>query len=100
HRALIFSQFVDFLKMARTLVEARGLSYQYLDGSTPLPERRRRVEAFQAGEGHLFPTVEEKVLDLHETKRELADSLLAEADGASHLSTEDLLNLLQQAVAS
>jgi hypothetical protein len=33
---------------------ARGVSDQYLDGSTPSAERERRVAAFQAGEADLF----------------------------------------------
>ena len=35
-------------------MDAAGISYQYLDGSTPAAERSRRVAAFQAGEGDLF----------------------------------------------
>nr|VFJ66367.1 MAG: Helicase conserved C-terminal domain-containing protein [Candidatus Kentron sp. DK] len=29
-------------------------AYQYLDGSTPPKERKRRVDAFQAGKGDIF----------------------------------------------
>ncbi|MBN6741621.1 DEAD/DEAH box helicase [Acidithiobacillus sp. MC6.1] len=54
HKALVFSQFVDFLTLLRAPLDASGLAYQYLDGSTPAAERDRRVAAFQAGEGHLF----------------------------------------------
>ncbi len=54
HKALVFSQFVDFLTLLRSPLEASGIAYQYLDGSTPAAERDRRVSAFQAGEGHLF----------------------------------------------
>ena len=135
HKALVFSQFVDFLSLLREPLDEAGIAYQYLDGSTPAAERTRRVEAFQNGEGHLFlislkaggfglnltvadyvviadpwwnpaaedqasgrahrigqqrpvtvyrlvntGTLEEKILTLHQTKRELADSVL-EADG-------------------
>ncbi len=39
HRALIFSQFTSFLKKAAAQLDARGIAYCYLDGST-----RRRAE--------------------------------------------------------
>ena len=135
HKALVFSQFVDFLSLLREPLDAAGIAYQYLDGSTPSAERTRRVDAFQNGEGDLFlislkaggfglnltvadyvviadpwwnpaaedqasgrahrigqqrpvtvyrlvnnGTLEEKILTLHQTKRELADSVL-ENDG-------------------
>ena len=135
HKALVFSQFVDFLSLLREPLDEAGIAYQYLDGSTPAAERTRRVEAFQGGDGDLFlislkaggfglnltvadyvviadpwwnpaaedqasgrahrigqqrpvtvyrlvntGTLEEKILTLHQTKRELADSVL-EADG-------------------
>ena len=54
HRALVFSQFVKHLDVVREALDARGITYQYLDGSTPAPERQRRVDAFQNGEGDLF----------------------------------------------
>jgi superfamily II DNA or RNA helicase len=54
HKALVFSQFVDFLKLLAARLDAVGLRYQYLDGSTPAAERGKRVAAFQRGEGDLF----------------------------------------------
>jgi superfamily II DNA or RNA helicase len=54
HKALVFSQFVDFLGLLREPLDAAGIAYQYLDGSTPAPERTRRVQAFQEGTGDLF----------------------------------------------
>jgi SNF2 family DNA or RNA helicase len=54
HRALVFSQFVDFLGLVREQLDERGISYQYLDGSTPRPRRQEAVDAFQAGESTLF----------------------------------------------
>ena len=54
HRALVFSQFVDHLALLREALDARGVSYQYLDGSTPVRKRAAAVKAFQAGEGELF----------------------------------------------
>ena len=32
----------------------RGITYQYLDGSSPAPQREKAVNAFQAGKGDLF----------------------------------------------
>lgn len=49
HKALVFSQFVDFLTLLREPLDGAGVAYQYLDGSTPAAERTRRVNAFQAG---------------------------------------------------
>ena len=54
HRALVFSQFTDYLDIVRKMVEGKGWSMQYLDGATPLKERGRRVDAFQNGEGDFF----------------------------------------------
>jgi superfamily II DNA or RNA helicase len=54
HKALVFSQFVDFLTLLKAPLDAAGIRYQYLDGSTPAAERTRRVAAFQAGTGDLF----------------------------------------------
>ncbi len=152
HKALVFSQFVDFLSLLREPLDEAGIAYQYLDGSTPAAERTRRVEAFQNGEGHLFlislkaggfglnltvadyvviadpwwnpaaedqasgrahrigqqrpvtvyrlvntGTLEEKILTLHQTKRELADSVL-ESDGetvAAVPMARELLSLMR-----
>ncbi len=54
HKALIFSQFVKHLKLVEEWVKSKGISYQYLDGQTPLKKREQRINAFQAGEGELF----------------------------------------------
>ena len=54
HKALVFSQFVDFLTLLREPLDAAGVAYQYLDGSTPVADRERRINAFQAGKGDLF----------------------------------------------
>jgi SNF2 family DNA or RNA helicase len=54
HKALVFSQFVDHLSLLRRHLDERGIRYQYLDGATPMQERKRRVDAFQAGDGDLF----------------------------------------------
>ncbi|MEY3052244.1 MAG: hypothetical protein RLY31_2029 [Bacteroidota bacterium] len=149
HKALIFSQFVKHLKIVEDWVRSQGIPYQYLDGSTPLPQRDRAITAFQQGEGdvflislkaggfglnltaadyviHLDPwwnpavedqasdrahrigqqrpvtvyrmvsedTIEEKIVQLHLEKRELADSLLEGGEMAGKLSAEELLALL------
>ncbi|NHZ44127.1 DEAD/DEAH box helicase [Massilia aquatica] len=54
HKVLVFSQFVDHLTLIRKHLDERGIKYQYLDGSTPMQERKKRVDAFQAGEGDVF----------------------------------------------
>jgi SNF2 family DNA or RNA helicase len=54
HKALVFSQFTDFLALLRERLDMAGLTYQYLDGSTPAAERTKRVAAFQAGASDLF----------------------------------------------
>ncbi len=150
HKALVFSQFVDHLSLIRQELDARGVRYQYLDGSTPMAERQVRVNAFQSGDGDVFlislkaggtglnltaadyvihmdpwwnpavedqasdrahrigqtrpvtiyrlvakDTIEEKIVDLHKTKRALADSLLEGADMAAKMSADDMLELLR-----
>jgi SNF2 family DNA or RNA helicase len=54
HRALVFSQFVDFLALLREHLEERAIRYEYLDGSTPQAERQARVASFQEGDAPLF----------------------------------------------
>ncbi len=54
HRALVFSQFTDYLAIVRKTITAHGWTHCYLDGSTPTPERARLVDAFQSGEGDFF----------------------------------------------
>ena len=54
HKALVFSQFVDHLSILREYLDGKGIAYQYLDGQTPANERKKRVEAFQNGQGEVF----------------------------------------------
>jgi len=151
HKALVFSQFVDHLSLTRAELDARGVRYQYLDGATPMQQRKVRVDAFQAGDGDVFlislkaggtglnltaadyvihmdpwwnpavedqasdrahrigqtrpvtiyrlvaqQTIEEKIVDLHKTKRALADSLLEGSDLAARMSADDILALLKE----
>jgi SNF2 family DNA or RNA helicase len=151
HKALVFSQFVGHLKILREFLDARNVDYRYLDGSTPPRERKREVDAFQAGWGDLFlislkagglglnltaadyvihmdpwwnpavedqasdrahrigqlrpvtvyrlvtkNTIEEKIVKLHQDKRDLASSLLEGSDMVGRMSTEDLLRLIRE----
>ncbi len=54
HKALVFSQFVDHLTILREYLDGQKIAYQYLDGSTPAKQRKKRVDAFQQGEGDVF----------------------------------------------
>ncbi len=152
HKALVFSQFVDHLSIVREYLDRKGISYQYLDGSTPTAKRPDIVRAFQAGQGDLFlislraggqglnltaadyvihldpwwnpavedqasdrshrigqqhpvtiyrlvteNTIEEKIIALHHSKRDLADSLLAGTDVSGKISAEELLRIIREA---
>jgi SNF2 family DNA or RNA helicase len=52
HRALVFSQFTSYLDLVRADLEAHGIAYEYLDGST----RRRSevISAFRQGTAPVF----------------------------------------------
>ena len=54
HKALVFSQFTGYLSIIRDTCDKTGIKYQYLDGATPMKERQKRVDAFQAGDGDVF----------------------------------------------
>lgn len=54
HQALIFSQFVDVLKLVEQRLKKRGIAYCYLDGSMSSNKRKQQVDKFQAGEAPLF----------------------------------------------
>ena len=151
HKVLVFSQFVDHLSLIRAHLDANGISYQYLDGSTSMADRKKRVDAFQAGIGDVFlislkaggvginltaadyvihmdpwwnpavedqasdrahrmgqlrpvtiyrlvarHTIEEGIVDLHQHKRDLADSLLEGSDVSGRMSAGEMLNMLQE----
>lgn len=53
-RALIFSQFTGMLALIRAELEGRGVTYHYLDGSTPAKERLEMAHRFNSGEKDLF----------------------------------------------
>jgi non-specific serine/threonine protein kinase len=149
HKALIFSQFVETLKLIRKELDERKLKYVYLDGQTI--NRQARVDQFQndpsypfflislkaGGQGlnltaaeYVFlldpwwnpaveaqaidrahrigqtrrvfayrlitrDTVEEKVLALQATKRDLADAIInADNSVIRNITGEDLMLLL------
>nr|VFJ63742.1 MAG: Helicase conserved C-terminal domain-containing protein [Candidatus Kentron sp. DK] len=151
HKALVFSQFVDHLAIIRATLDEAGVAYQYLDGSTPAKERKRRVDAFQAGTGDVFlislkagglginltaadyvihmdpwwnpavedqasdrahrigqqrpvtiyrlvtkDTIEEKIVELHRHKRDLADDLLEGGEMSGKMSARELLRLIRE----
>ncbi len=146
---LVFSQFTSFLAQARRVLDEDKTDYFYLDGTTPIAQRQKMVEAFQRGEKpvflislkagglglnltnanyiiHLDPwwnpaieqqatdrayrigqhrnvtvyhliaadTIEEKILRLHQTKRDLSDSLLEGTDTSHTLTIDDLKYLV------
>jgi len=149
HKALVFSQFTDFLKLLAERLQGCGIAHQYLDGSTPAAERTRRVQAFQRGEGELFlislkaggfglnltaadyvlivdpwwnpaaedqamgrahrigqqrpvtvyrlvtaGSIEERIVELHQDKRSLADGILEGQGDATALNAQALRELL------
>jgi SNF2 family DNA or RNA helicase len=54
HKALIFSQFTKHLALIREMLDNKGLSYQYLDGATPVKKRELIIQDFQNGKSDLF----------------------------------------------
>jgi superfamily II DNA or RNA helicase len=54
HQALIFSQFVRLLDLARTALEADGVRCASLDGSMSQKQRQTAIDGFQAGEQDVF----------------------------------------------
>ncbi|HEX3593911.1 MAG TPA: DEAD/DEAH box helicase, partial [Polyangiaceae bacterium] len=148
-RALVFSQYVDFLSIVRESLDELGFSYEYLDGSTPPAARQARVDGFQRGSATLFlislkaggfglnltaadtvvhldpwwnpaveaqatdrthrigqerpvtvyrlvtrNTIEEKIVELHEKKQELARTLLEGTAETSTLGADELVQLI------
>lgn len=149
HRALVFSQFVRHLELVKEALIQRGITFLYLDGATPIPQREQLVRDFQGGRGQLFlislkaggvglnltaadyvvhldpwwnpaieeqasdrahrigqtrpvtiyrlvaqHTIEEKIIALHNSKRDLADRLLEGSDQSGRLSAEELMDLI------
>jgi SNF2 family DNA or RNA helicase len=150
HKALVFSQFVTHLKIIREYLDKENISYQYLDGSTPIRKREQAVKDFQDGNSDLFlislkaggtglnltaadyvihmdpwwnpavedqasdrahrigqkravtvyriiakNTIEEKIIELHEFKKELANSLLEGTDRTAKMNINDLVKIIK-----
>ncbi len=149
HKALIFSQFVRYLEKIKEVLNQQEISYQYLDGATPIKQRQRAVDEFQSGMGDLFlislkaggaglnltaadyviildpwwnpavedqaadrahrmgqmrpvtvyrlimkNSIEEKIVALHKSKKDLAADLLSGSDVSGKLSESDLIQLI------
>ncbi|MDB4942603.1 MAG: Superfamily helicase, family [Labilithrix sp.] len=54
NRALVFSQFTQFLGLVQPALERAGLRVAYLSGETPTAKRAAIVESFQRGEFDVF----------------------------------------------
>jgi superfamily II DNA or RNA helicase len=54
HRALVFSQFTRHLSLVQDELTKAGFAWLYLDGATPMKERKKLIDRFQAGEGDAF----------------------------------------------
>jgi len=54
HRILVFSQFTSMLKIIEDELKEEGIEYFYLDGATPLEERRNTVKRFNNGEAKVY----------------------------------------------
>ena len=54
NRVLIFSQFTSFLDMVNKSLDESGYDYFYLNGSTPIAQRTKMVNAFQKNEKNIF----------------------------------------------
>ncbi|MGG7466167.1 SNF2-related protein [Plantibacter sp. YIM 135347] len=52
HRSLVFSQFTSFLQKAAARLDAAGIAYEYLDGSSR--KRPEIIKRFQMGEAPVF----------------------------------------------
>ena len=151
HKALIFSQFTKHLSLIRNMLDKKGITYEYLDGSTPLKKRELAIDNFQNGKSELFlislkaggvglnltaadyvihmdpwwnpavedqasdrvhrigqkrpvtiyrliaeNTIEEKIVKLHHSKRDLADKLLADTDQSAKISADELMALITE----
>ena len=150
HRMLIFSQFTTMLDLIMGDLDAAGISYCLITGSTPKEERTELVNRFNKGSTPVFlislkaggtglnltgadvvihydpwwnlavqtqatdrahrigqtkvvsvfrliakGTIEEKIVELQESKKNLADEILGQEGGTlTRMSREELLELL------
>ena len=150
HRALVFSQFTSHLALIRTALDDRGITYEYLDGSTPAKSRQIAVDRFQEGDANVFlislkaggtglnltaadyvihmdpwwnpavedqatdrahrygqdkpvmvyrivarGTIEEEILALHESKRDLVAGVMKGTQAAAKLTNDDLVRMIR-----
>lgn len=150
HRALVFSQFTSHLALVRQRLDEAGVSYLYLDGTTPAKDRIRLVDEFRQGDMPLFlislkagglglnltaadyvvhldpwwnpaiedqasdrayrigqqkpvtvyrlivsGTIEEKIVALHQTKKNMADALLEGGDVSASMTRDEMVELLR-----
>ncbi len=54
HKALVFSQFTKHLALIKEMLDKKGITYQYLDGSTSIKNREKAIANFQSGKSDLF----------------------------------------------
>jgi superfamily II DNA or RNA helicase len=54
HSALVFSQFTGFLGILRAHLDAAGVDYSYLDGSSSSRQRDAAIGSFKAGVNQVF----------------------------------------------
>lgn len=54
HSALVFSQFTGFLAILRSHLDAVGVRYSYLDGSSSSQQRDEAIRDFRAGTNQVF----------------------------------------------
>lgn len=149
HQVLVFTQFLDVIRMLEGRLRKKGVRTFELQGATPAAERAKRIEAFQRGEADVFlmslkaggigvnltaadyvlhvdpwwnpavedqatgrahrmgqtrpvtvyrfctaGTIEPRILELHEAKRELAEDLLSGMEKSKRLDLDELRDLL------
>jgi len=54
HKALVFSQFTKHLALIREMLDAKGITYEYLDGASTTKQRQKAIANFQRGNNDLF----------------------------------------------
>ena len=54
HQVLVFTLFLGLLAILAECLTQHGIGLLQLVGSTPAGDRARRLDAFQAGEAHVF----------------------------------------------
>jgi SNF2 family DNA or RNA helicase len=83
HKALVFSQFVDYLSLLRAELDAAGT--HRIGQERPVTVYRRVIKG----------SIEERIMQLHEEKRALAEGLSTGEEFSGAWSVEELLQLLR-----